>query len=92
MAKNINTSLFSTKEKSRSIWVRLSDEEFDGVREMAEKERLTIGQFVKKMFLEELDKKSFTEFKKISLSELLGPKTKNEPAAGEDGEVCSDQR
>jgi len=74
MEKNVNTSLFSTKEKSRSIWVRLSDEEFDGIREMAEKERLTIGQFVKKMFLDELEKKSFKEFKKISLSELLGTK------------------
>jgi hypothetical protein len=71
--------ILNTSEPNRSIWVRLSEEDFTKIKEVAQNKSLTLGQWVKSKVLEEFDGLRFKKFKKdndnyenkSSLSELL---------------------
>jgi len=76
--------LLDTKKQRRAIWVRLDDNQFKALTEIAVKDKMTMGQMVKKDLLVRLEVKRAMEENAIKVFDRLKnptpDKTHREPA------------
>lgn len=63
--------LLDTHKQNRAIWVRLDDEQFEALKEIAAKEKLTLGQMVKKDLLIKLEVKREMREQAVKVFEML---------------------
>ena len=71
--------LLDTKGQRRAIIVRLDDKQFKGLKEIAEKENLTLGQMVKKDLLVRLEIKMEMRERVSKVIEMIKNPTPREP-------------
>ncbi len=90
------SDLYSKKDKHRSVWVRLSEAEFEKIKEIASSDGLSLGVFTRKYFLKTIEERRFKKYelpegaKQRTLAEILGPKKIEEEA--KDDKACSNDQ